>query len=498
MTADEPGRSRARVAWWLVRLLGFVHLTAFASLAVQADGLFGEAGLIPLHATIDWVGANDVGWARFPSLLRLAPTDGALHAFLGAGMALSLLAIAGVAPRAVLAALWALYLSLVVAGSPFLSFQWDVLLLEATLVALFLAPAGWRPRRPDPARDGRGWGIPLMRLLVFKLMFLSGATKLLSGDPVWRDLTALEFHYWTQPLPAWTAWYVDRLPDWIHRASCAGMYAIELGAPLLIPFGRRARAVACAALVLLQLGIAATGNYGFFNLLSIALCLALLDDGHLARLRMRPGRAPAPWIPAAWRRARIARRVAVATAAGALAALSLLAFAAGLVHTARPRSEALAWARPALASIAPFRSVNGYGLFRTMTTTRPELTLEASDDGRTWVEVPFRWKPGDPARRPRFTGPHMPRLDWQMWFAALHPPAQRVWLESLMYHVLHGNPDVIGLLDAPELVERPPRYLRIARWEYRFAPPGTASGAWWTRERLGAGGVVSRDRFRDG
>src|SRR2546430_13070892 len=216
------------------------------------------------------------------------------------GAALSLLVVAGVAQAPVLALLWACYLSLSVVGQTFLWFQWDGLLLETGLLAVLYAPLRWLPsrgREPQPSGVIR-W---LVWLLLFKLMFLSGITKLASGDPTWRHLTALDYHFWTQPLPPWTAWYAQQLPGRVHQGMTLGMFAIELGAPWLIFAPRRfpgRRVAACVLLVLGQLRIPLTGNYGFFNLLAIVLCLALLDDVTLRRvlpLRLAAGGGAPPW-----------------------------------------------------------------------------------------------------------------------------------------------------------------------------------------------------------
>ena len=169
-----------------------------------------------------------------------------------------------------------IYLSLVTVGRDFLSFQWDNLLLEMGLLAIFLdAPrlrTGLVSPRPSPVAY---W---LLRWLLFRLMFASGVVKLASRDETWWDWTALDFHYETQPLPHWIAWYAHQLPEVVQKASVAVMFAIELVVPFLTFGPRRIRLASCAALVLLQVLIMWTGNYGFFNLLTMLLCLLLIDD----------------------------------------------------------------------------------------------------------------------------------------------------------------------------------------------------------------------------
>src|SRR5438132_8135716 len=414
--------------WLFLRLLGLVYLIAFVSLALQVTGLVGEHGILPATAFLERTRAlyGGAAYRLFPTVCWLGAGDGTLRLLCWGGGALALLVMAGVAQAPALALLWACYLSLSVVGQTFLWFQWDGLLLETGLLALLYAPTRWLPRR-ERERAPSGVIRWLVWLLLFKLMFLSGITKLVSGDPTWRHLTALDYHFWTQPLPPWTAWYAQQLPGRVHQGMTLGMFAIELGAPWLIFAPRRfpgLRVAACVLLVLGQLGIALTGNYGFFNLLAIVLCLALLDDATLRRvLPLRPaaGEAEPRW-----------RRRAIRALAPLLALLSLLAFAREIVQTLPGTRATLD--NPLLRAVEPLRSVNGYGLFRVMTTERPEIVIEGSRDGVEWSEYGFRWKPGDVHRRPAFVAPHMPRLDWQMWFAALNPEGAREWLPSLPRH----------------------------------------------------------------
>jgi hypothetical protein len=478
-----------------LRALGAVHVAAFASLAVQLRGLVGAHGILPaapfLEGAFRQLGGLAV--AQLPTLAWLSASDGALLAQAGAGVALGLALAAGVAPRACLVGLWVLYLSLSVVGQTFLYFQWDTLLLETTLVAALLAPAGLRPlslgsRAPasEPVPAVARW---LVWSLVFKLMFLSGITKLASGDPSWADGTALAFHYETQPIPAPTSWLAHQLPAPVQRASLAFMWLAELVAPfaaLAPPRWRGARIAGCAVMVTLQIGIAATGSYGFFNLLTIVLCASLLDDD--AWRRVLPRRwTHAPPVSGAVRAARSLAGLRTGVAV-AIALLSALAFAREIAFTL-PRapggSPPLAWTNPLVDWARPLRSVNGYGLFRVMTTERHEVAIEARREDGVWHELRFGWKPGDPARAPRFTGPHMPRLDWQMWFAALDPRRNERWLLSLARRLLEGRPEVRALLDDPWLDGAPPREVRFALFRYRFTRIGEGGDAWWVRERLG-------------
>lgn len=477
-----------------LRLLGGVYFVAFASLAPQLPGLIGSDGLLPaadyLERAYDLWGGE--AYARLPTLLWIRPGDALLTGLCWLGIALSAAALAGIAPIAVFAALWGLYLSLAVAGQDFLLFQWDLLLLETGVLAVLYAPRGWWPpletRRP-PGAAAR-W---LVWSLAFKLTFLSGVTKLLSGDETWRNLTALRHHYETQPLPTRLGWYAHNAPDWFGAVSVGVMFFVELVVPFVVfvpPRFRAVRTAGCALLCLLQALIAATGNYGFFNLLTVVLYLALLDDAALGRivpraLADRAARAAGPSADGPGRDAPRWWRGALAGLAAAIAFVS----ATAAWREAAPRQWRPDWSSRLLRAVDPARSINGYGLFRSMTTRRPEIVVEVSLDGAVWREQELRWKPGDPARRPRFVQPHMPRLDWQLWFAALDPAGAEHWLQALMDKLLAGSPAVTALLgDSPfPEADARPRFVRLACYRYDFTTPeeGAATGDWWRRELLG-------------
>ena len=473
--------------WIFLRLLGVIYAIAFLSLWTQIAGLAGSQGILPAGAFLDAV-RGQYGIERYwmlPTLCWLGSGDLALSILCGAGTLLSVLLIVGVVPIGTLLGCWAIYLSLANVCRDFMWFQWDSLLLETGFLALFLAP--WRELSrpgtdPLPSRSGL-W---LMRWLLFRLMFSSAVVKLASGDPTWRGLTALQYHYETQCLPPWTAWYAHHLPASFQRWSALGMFAIEGLAPFLIVAPRRIRMAGGVAMALLQVIILLTGNYCFFNLLALALIVLLFDDA-VWPLSWH-GRAAAPDPVAA--RSRGGRWPAWLTlpATAALFALSLVPFAGSL--RVRP-----SWLGPLPALqdlVAPFRSVNGYGLFAVMTTRRPEIAVEGSADGRTWLPYEFRFKPGELKRRPPFVAPHQPRLDWQMWFAALGDYRRSPWYLSFCQRLLEGSRPVLGLLGGNPFPNAPPRYVRGVLYDYHFTDPEArkATGEWWRRERRGPFGPV--------
>jgi lipase maturation factor 1 len=483
---SPPGYVLARAVF--LRLLGVVFLAAFLSLPVQVRGLMGEGGIVPAAGLFS-LAREALGPERYwrvPSLFWLSASDGALVGACVAGVVLAVLLLLGVAPRWVLVGLWALYLSFMVIGQPFFGYQWDALLLETALLAVFLAPGGLLPgtRAPD-ARGARG----LLRWLVIRLLVLSGVVKLLSGDPTWRDLTALRFHSWTQPLPTPLAWEAAQLPLWGHRASAAAMLAIELAVPFLLLGPRRLRHAACVLLALLQLGIAATGNYGFFNLLTLTLVLLNVDDSVWerllpARLRERwtapvPTPTPAPVRP---REAGLGRVLLVA-----LAGLYVLASVA--VSLQMFMRVPLPGPLEAMLRLTdPFRVANPYGLFAVMTKRRDEVVLEGSRDGHTWQRYRLPYRPEDPNEPPRWAFLHMPRLDWQLWFAALGTCRDNVRLLALQQRLLQGEPRMLPLLaEVLSPPEAPPRFVRTRLESLRFTTreERARTGAWWVREPLG-------------
>jgi len=514
-----------------LRLIGGVYLIAFVSLAAQITGLAGEHGILPVGEFLarahDAYGAQ--AYYAWPTLLWFSPSDACLSLLCWSGAAVSLLLVAGIAPVVSTALLWGLYLSVTIAGQDFLQFQWDALLLETGLLAILYAPVAWRSRLvtdPEPPAIVRWalWG------LAFKLTFLSGITKILSGDPTWANWTALTYHYETQPIPTWTSWYMHQLPPSVHFWSAAGMFVIEVAVPWLIfapPRFARVRLTAAALMISLQLGIGATGNYGFFNLLAIVLYLALLDDGTLERVHLwrrpspeaglktrgheEPLRSPQAGLTARGHeepppspqagpktRGRDGRpqgptggaaiwHLLASGAALAIAVLSAMTMFREIDTTwGRPGPLRYTWSGSALGLVSPLDSINGYGLFRVMTTERPEIVIEVSADGTAWKEYEFKWKAGDVRRRPRFVEPHMPRLDWQMWFAALDPRSAQRWLAPLVQRLLEGDEAVTRLLGPSPIAGRV-HCARLVYYQYHFTTrqERAVSGAWWKRERAG-------------
>ena len=457
-------------AWIFRRLLGLVYVCAFWSLLVQWRGLFGSHGILPASEYMDvvrsWTAAEGLGLARFhavPTLFWISSSDGFVRAVCAMGLGAALLLSLGVVPLLAAVAAWTAYLSLMSIGQDFLSYQWDALLLETGFLAFFVAPARWRDRLRDAPAPMRP-AVWLLLWLLFRLMVASGAVKLTSGDPTWRALTALRFHFETQPLPTPIAWYVHHAPEWLLQAMCAGVIGIELLAPFLILGTRRMRIAGFALLGGLQAAIAVTGNYAWFNLLAAALCVFMLDDTMFG------------YSPVA-RRHGAPARAAVVIAAALTLPVSVVSFAWAL--GIRPAPSAVIGALT--GAVAPFHVANRYGLFAIMTTTRDEIVVEGSDDGLEWRRYEFKYKPGDVERRPPWVAPHQPRLDWQMWFAALGGDDSEPWFRRFLDRLLEGSPVVLRLVARDPFDGRPPGFVRARLVRYRFSKGGPQ---WWTAEPI--------------
>jgi len=430
--------------WFFGRCLGLVTLTAFLSYWVQADALIGTDGLIPWEQDLvrieSFLGSNNIEQSKFslrPTLLWFSSF--ANHNLLFTLGTISSLALAlGFMPGPSALLSWLFYLSLSVVGEPFLSFQWDALLLESLFISLPFLP--FVPlHRLNKTELPSKWARILVLLLLAKLMIESGLVKFTFFDNdqsnAWHDYTALHFHYWTQPLPHPLSPLIHSLPPWFDSISLNAMYFIEIGLPFCFFLPLYFRRFALVGQVLLQLAILFSGNYGFFNLLTLTLCIPLIDDGLIPR-KFLPTSDPQKTQKNTFRKS--IHFVHLTT----LYFLFLPAGWNSLVSDIKGNrantqtNDKENWTNEVRKFIQPIRSINSYGLFRVMTKNRPEITIEGSTNGEDWKLYKFKWKP-DHANDPlQFAGPHMPRIDWQMWFEGLR--AER-YLSQPFSRFLYGR-----------------------------------------------------------
>lgn len=454
-----------------LRLLGLIYLCAFLSLYVQINGLVGPDGVLPLENHLRYA-AEQLGqpaaWLRLPSLFWLTGSSGValeISALLGAG--LSLLLVLARWQRGALICLFILYLSLYHAGQVFTNFQWDTLLLETGFLAIFLV-------------GGPSWLLLfLFEWLLFRLRFMSGLFKLASGDPSWAGFSALNHYFETQPLPHIGAWYAHHLPDWLLKGGAGLTLFSELILPFFIFLPRPFRLTAAGITILMQLLIIATSNHNFINLLTILLCLFLLDDDLLKRILPQSIFGARQSVSTG---SRPIHGIAVSISALLILPASLIGLYANL--SPNPIASPL---QGYYNQVRSFGIGNIYHIFPTMQTERQELVIQGSQDGIEWKDYRFRYKPGDTASAPAFVMPHQPRLDWMIWFVPTQQPLQMQWFGHFMQRLHQGSEAVTELLAVNPFDRQPPRYLRVSVYRYRFSSQEDRhqTGDWWQREYLG-------------
>ncbi len=455
------------ISWLFLRGLGLIYFAAFASLALQIEGLIGSDGILPISAklrTLESLPAFD-RYRLFPTFFWLDTSNSALYLICYSGLVAATLLTLNLGTRASLVLCYLLYLSLVTAGQDFTAFQWDGLLLEAGFLGIFLT-----------------WGsaiiIFLYRWLIARFMLMAGIVKLASGDPSWANLTALNYHYLTQPLPSPLAYYAYFLPDWFHRICIVGVFFIELVVPFFVFFPRRFRLFAAWSFIILQCSIIATGNYGFFNLLTLLLCLFLFEDRDIEKFFPQQSLAIIS-----------GKKPLAGKAANAFAGTwAFLVFFLAATHTWIYHTHKLP-ATPIynlIKTISAFAVINNYGPFAIMTTVRAEIIIEGSNDGKHWLEYGFKYKPDRLTKLLSYNIPHQPRLDWQMWFAALAAPQKPLWLQAFLDQLQLASPAVLALLAYNPFPENPPKYLRTHLYQYTYSTPEQrlANGQVWQRQSL--------------
>jgi lipase maturation factor len=478
------GRLGPPPTYWLtrfviLRLLGVVYFFAFLSLATQVLPLIGSHGLLPagpfLDRVGDYFGSRLDGFLRFPSVFWIDTSDTLLLTLAWTGVVLSLLVVLGFANSILLLVMWALYMSYVHIGQDWYGYGWEIQLLETGFLAVFLCPL--LDPRPFPLRPPPTPVIWLFRWLAFRIMLGAGLIKI-RGDACWRDLTCLYYHYETQPIPNPLSRWLHFMPKWFHRSGVVWNHVCELGAPWLGFGPRRIRHVGGFLMVTFQIILIFSGNLSFLNYLTIVPMLACFDDSLLRRV-----------LPGALVR-RSDRAVLQARPSGGqtiiVAVLALLV--AFLSYD--PVMNLMSSHQAMNTSFNRLSLVNTYGAFGSVGKERHEIVFEGTDDemvtdATRWKEYEFVAKPGDPARRPAIIAPYQPRLDWQIWFAAMSAPERYPWTVHLIWKLLHNDAGALSLLANNPFPDHPPRFIRAQYYLYQFAPPGNAEGLYWRRTPVG-------------
>ena len=469
-------------SFWLVRAallrgLGLIYAVAFLILVRQAPALMGEQGLLPAQRFLRLLGARDVGFWQLPSVFWISASDAWLGVAAWLGLLAAVAVLAGFANAPVLSLLWALYLSFVHVGQIFYGYGWDLLLCEAGFLAIFLAPA-WRPGEFRQSAPPPWVVIVLFRWLAFRIMFGAGLIKL-RGDECWASLTCLAYHYETQPNPGPLSPVFHAAPLWFHQLGTAFNHLVEVVAPFGVFGPRPLRLISGGLIVIFQTILILSGNLSFLNWLTLVIAFACFDDQFLLR-----------FLHGKWRRRFASRLEALSDAraskarVGAVVALALVVGCLSL----SPIVNLLSPRQAMNASFEPFKLVNTYGAFGSVSRERYEVVIEGTsaatpEEPATWREYELPCKPGPIDRRPCWVTPYHYRLDWQLWFVPLSPEHQRRWFLSLTKKLLEGDASVLALFANNPFPERPPSFVRATFYRYRFAPLGAP--ATWQREPAG-------------
>ena len=510
---SERGASdRLTPRWLFLRALGCIYFSAFFSLVYQIRGLIGPEGILPAGEYLQAV-AHSLGHARgvwfAPTLLWLGSGAHMLTALCWIGMAASLLLVLNVWPRAMLAICFVCFLSFVSAAQDFSGYQSDGMLLEAGFIALFLAPAGFRPGLGAATPPSRA-GLFLLQWEWFRIYFESGVAKIAGGDPEWRHFTAMDEYYQNGPLPTWIGWYVQHLPHWFHASTAFATLALELVLVWAMFLPRRWRIVCFFIVTPWELEIIFTANYTFLNYLVLVLGILLLDDRFvmhcLPQWRRRVFAGQAGQDESAVQNSQAAEWRAEATGSGPeqmkdagglreylkMVRLSLIAVMLGWVFYAT--TTELIWMFAAVplpitpvALLDPFRIANRYGLFGIMTRGRYEIEFQGSDDGKNWTVYPFRYKPQDPTKPPGIYAPYQPRFDWNLWFASLGSWQEYPIVPRTEVQLLSNGRDVLNLFKSNPFPNGPPHEVRVVIWQYWFTTMAEkqTGGLWWSRKFIG-------------
>ena len=503
ISEKRPGHLWPR--WIFLRALGLIYFSAFYSLLFQIKGLIGTNGLLPASDYLQAVTSSIAGVLRFwfaPTLLWISAGNRALMAICWVGLIASVILVLNVWPRGMLVVCFVCFLSFVAAAQDFSGYQSDGMLLEAGFISLFFAAPGFWPglgRGNPPSRAS----MFLLQWEWFRIYFESGMAKIRSGDPSWRNYTAMDNYYQNGPLPTWVGWYVQHFPHWFHAATVVITLGIELVLVWMLFLPRRFRIVCFCIVTPFEIGIILTANYTFLNYLVLSLGFLLLDDRFVEWVLPRKAReffksalidtssgssGPASaGQPVSWRwlwRERLRPlRMAIA---GAFLGLIFYATTAQLLWMFVPT---LPLPTSPISALEPSRIANRYGLFAVMTPERLEIEFQGTNDGKTWIPYPFRYKPQDLNKAPGIYAPYQPRFDWNLWFASLGSWRDNRFVIWTQERLLKSEPDVLYLFAGNPFAEKePPVAVRSVIYQYWFTDEKTKreTGNWWRRELLGA------------
>jgi lipase maturation factor 1 len=503
-----------QLVWGLFpRLVGVIYILGFGALIPQIRVLAGSTGYIPIRAWLARVRRDFPGVRRFfdyPTLLWLNDSEAMLRSIPVVGALCGAAAVYG-GPIGWWALLlgWVLWLSIEPAG---IIFPWDTMLMEVGFLVLFLPIVA-----PLPELTATALPLPsvafVIRWLLLRLMLGFGKDKFLGASKS-DNLYLRGFFVW-MPLPTPLGWLGHHAPAWFLKASLGFMFFAEVIAPILGFFAGPLRLVSFAALVGLSIGIHATGNWGFFNVAYALLCVCLLDV-HSSIFDL--GRQPWASSWSQWPDLGIHALMA-ALFLGSLIYLPLNTWTTRTwVHWPKnifiwekKRMQLVSKLHHALAPlrlIAPFRLINGYGVFPPQASPPLRIipVLEGSrDQGLTWKQYGYRRMPTFPKEAPPFIAPYHSRLDqWAYYmgngihsgslFGSLLPYGnpyfvytRSSWLDLIVQRVLVDDPVTKRALGHNPFPDAPPTLVRIGVVALTPTRPSELrkTGHWWHVRRLG-------------
>ncbi|MCK0115420.1 lipase maturation factor family protein [Isoptericola sp. S6320L] len=468
-------------SWWaagdydvarqvLQRGVGVLLCLAFLQALGQFRPLLGDHGLTPVRTFTAQVRFRDA-----PSLFQWRYSDRLLATVAWTGVVGAASLVAGLpqagpwwVPTLVLLVLWWFYLSIVNVGQRFYGFGWEMLLCEMTfLVAWFGSEAV-----PVPFLL-----VLAARWLLFRVELGAGLIKWRGGRE-WRDLTALDFHHETQPMPGPLSWHAHHLPRWWHRVEVVGTHVSQLGVPWLLWLPQPLPSIAGVVVVLTQGWLVVTGNFAWLNWATIVLGAAMISDGAWSTMLGAVGPGPDGAQAGPSPDLSVAHVVAVAAVVTVLAVLSV-----------RPARNLASRHQSMNASFEPWRLVNAYGAFGSVTRRREEVVVEGTlaphPGPGDWQAYEFRGKPGDVRRRPPQVAPYHLRLDWLLWFVPLGSGGT-LWFERLLLRLLEADRATLRLLRHDPFGGERPRWVRARLYRYRFSTPEERrrTGDWWVRREV--------------
>ncbi len=445
-----------------IRFLGAIYIIAYIPFLFQIKPLLGKDGIRPVVSLLklvkDHYGTKNLKrFYHFPTFFWLNSSDTALLCLMWVGIFLGSILLIGKGSALILFFLYLIHLSLTNAGQDFLSFGWETFLMELTFGAALVVAT-----TPYSVFAWIG-----LNFLLFRFFVEAGASKLLSGDVNWRNLTALSYHYFTQPLPNTTAWFFHKLPMWFHKLSCLSMFFMEICVPFAIFSTPEIRLVAFWILFALQFGIWFTGNLSYLNHLSVVACLILIPNSYLSSYISSSTSSEPSFL--VW-------EFFVSILGTLFLFLQIVAFCR-MFFRIPIFHKIIVWFEPLHLAVP-------HGIFAVMTTKRYEVIIEGSHDGLTWSEYEFRYKPCDISKRSKRVSPYQPRLDWQAWFLPFRPFTHQAWFQAFLIRLLQGTPSVTKLLRDNPFPDEPPKFVRVLLYDYEFTSwsEWKQSGNFWKRK----------------